>query len=106
READNYFLVGVVDWKNVGGKWLASNSAVLLNPAGQRIYSYDKIHLLPFGEYVPLRGWLTFAKRLTADISDFTPGSIYSVGQIPQGKFGAFICYEAIDRTRREIRNV
>jgi apolipoprotein N-acyltransferase len=96
READNYFLVGVVDWKNVGGKWLASNSAVLLNPAGQRIYSYDKIHLLPFGEYVPLRGWLTFAKRLTADISDFTPGSTYSVGQIPQGKFGAFICYEAI----------
>jgi apolipoprotein N-acyltransferase len=96
READNYFLVGVVDWKNIGGKWLASNSAVLLNPAGQRIYSYDKIHLLPFGEYVPLRGWLTFAKRLTADISDFTPGSTYSVGQIPQGKFGAFICYEAI----------
>jgi apolipoprotein N-acyltransferase len=96
RDADNYFLVGVVDWKNVGGKWLASNSAVLLNPAGQRIYSYDKIHLLPFGEYVPLRGWLTFAKRLTADISDFTPGSTYSVGQIPQGKFGAFICYEAI----------
>jgi apolipoprotein N-acyltransferase len=96
RDADNYFLVGVVDWKNVGGKWLASNSAVLLNPAGQRIYSYNKIHLLPFGEYVPLRGWLTFAKRLTADISDFTPGSMYSVGQIPQGKFGAFICYEAI----------
>ena len=96
READNYFLVGVVDWKNAGGKWLASNSAVLLNPAGQRIYSYDKIHLLPFGEYVPLRGWLTFAKRLTADISDFTPGLTYSVGQIPQGKFGAFICYEAI----------
>jgi apolipoprotein N-acyltransferase len=96
RDADNYFLVGVVDWKDVGGKWLASNSAVLLNPAGQRIYSYNKIHLLPFGEYVPLRGWLTFAKRLTADISDFTPGSTYSVGQIPQGKFGAFICYEAI----------
>jgi apolipoprotein N-acyltransferase len=96
RDANNYFLVGVVDWKQGGGKVLASNSAVLLNPAGQRIYSYDKIHLLPFGEYVPLRGWLTFAKRLTADISDFTPGSRYSIAQIPQGTFGAFICYEAI----------
>jgi apolipoprotein N-acyltransferase len=96
RDANNYFLVGVVDWKQVDGKFLASNTAVLLDPTGRRIYSYDKIHLLPFGEYVPLRGWLTFAKRLTADISDFTPGSAYSIAQMPQGKFGAFICYEAI----------
>ena len=97
REAGNYFLVGVVDWKVApGGKWLAFNSAVLLNPAGERVYSYNKIHLLPFGEYVPLRGWLTFAKKLTADISDFTPGSEYSIAQLPQGKFGTFICYEAI----------
>jgi apolipoprotein N-acyltransferase len=97
REAGNYFLVGVVDWKVApGGKWLAFNSAVLLNPAGERVYSYNKIHLLPFGEYVPLRGWLTFAKKLTADISDFTPGSEYSIARLPQGKFGTFICYEAI----------
>ncbi|MFZ3215476.1 MAG: apolipoprotein N-acyltransferase [Candidatus Acidiferrales bacterium] len=97
QNSGNYFLVGVVDWKrDAAGKWLASNSAVLLNPAGQRIFGYDKIHLLPFGEYVPLRGWLTFAKKLTADISDFTPGSTYGVAQLPQGKFGVFICYEAI----------
>ena len=97
QDSGNYFLVGVVDWKrDPEGKWLASNSADLLNPQGQRIFGYDKIHLLPFGEYVPLRGWLTFAKKLTADISDFTPGSTYGVAQIPEGKFGVFICYEAI----------
>src|ERR1700693_2010630 len=97
RDSGNYFLVGVVDWKrDPEGKWLASNSADLLNPQGQRVFGYDKIHLLPFGEYVPLRGWLTFAKKLTADISDFTPGSTYAVAQLPQGKFGTFICYEAI----------
>jgi apolipoprotein N-acyltransferase len=97
REAGGYFLVGVLDWKqDPNGKWLAYNSAVLLNPEGRRVYVYDKIHLLPFGEYVPLRGWLTFAKRLTADISDFTPGTQYTVAQLPQGKFGTFICYEAI----------
>lgn len=97
QQAENYFLVGVVDWKQDSQrKWLAFNTAALLDPSGKRIFSYDKIHLLPFGEYVPLRGWLTFAKRLTADISDFTPGSVESVGELPQGKFGAFICYEAI----------
>jgi apolipoprotein N-acyltransferase len=67
-----------------------------LNPLGQRIFTYDKIHLVPFGEYVPLRQYLTFAGRLTADISDFTPGTTYSVGELPGGKFGVFICYEAI----------
>ena len=97
QNANGYFLVGVLDWKqDANRKWLAFNTAALLDPSGRRIFSYDKIHLLPFGEYVPLRGWLTFAKRLTADISDFTPGSVESVGQLPQGKFGVFICYEAI----------
>lgn len=97
QESGADFLVGVVDWKQGTDKtWLASNSAVLLDPSGRRIYTYDKIHLVPFGEYVPLRRWLTFAGRLTADISDFTPGTVYSVGQIPGGSFGTFICYEAI----------
>ena len=64
-------------------------------------FAYDKIHLVPFGEYVPLRQWLTFVGRLTADISDFTPGAAYTVGDLRYGsaseqKFGAFICYEAV----------
>lgn len=90
------FLVGVVDWKLQAGKWDASNSAVLLDPSGQRVFTYDKVHLVPFGEYVPLRRWLTFAGRLTADISDFTPGTQRNVGKLPDGTFGVFICYEAV----------
>ncbi|HLW42968.1 MAG TPA: apolipoprotein N-acyltransferase [Candidatus Acidoferrales bacterium] len=92
-----YFLVGVVDWKlGPDRQWLASNSAVLLDPAGQRAFTYDKIHLVPFGEYVPLRRWLTFAKSLTAGISDFTPGHAYAVGDLPGGRFSVFICYESV----------
>jgi apolipoprotein N-acyltransferase len=89
------FVVGVEDWKMNVPHPYATNSAVLLGPNGQRLFTYDKIHLVPFGEYVPLRKWLTFAGKLTADIGDFTPGSRYSVGSLPGGKFGAFICYEA-----------
>jgi apolipoprotein N-acyltransferase len=106
READTDFLVGVVDWKQDAQRnWIASNSAVLLDPLGRRIFTYDKIHLVPFGEYVPLRQWLTFAGRLTADISDFTPGTVYGVGHLPivetympssGAPFSVFICYEAI----------
>ena len=104
RDSGQDFLVGVVDWK-LGplGNWKAGNSAVLLDPSGKRIFTYDKVHLVPFGEYVPLRRWIKFAGRLTADISDFTPGNVYRVGTLPEGRFGTFICYEAIfpDEMRR-----
>jgi apolipoprotein N-acyltransferase len=104
RQSGDYLLIGVVDWRiGPDRQWDASNSAVLFNPAGERVYAYDKIHLVPFGEYVPLRQWIKFAGRLTADISDFTPGKKYVVGSVPGGKFGTFICYEAIFPS--EIRN-
>ena len=104
RNSSNDFLVGVVDWKlGPNRRWLASNSAVLLDPSGQRLFTYDKIHLVPFGEYVPLRKYLFFAHSLIDSIGDFTPGREYSVGQLPGGRFSVFICYEAI--FPGEIRN-
>ena len=97
RDSGQDFLVGVEDWKrNTAGKWIATNSSVLLDPSGQRVFTYDKIHLVPFGEYVPLRKWLTFAGKLTADIGDFTAGTQYDVGDFPRGTFGVFICYEGV----------
>jgi len=104
RDAGQDFLVGVEDWRrNSAGKWDATNSAVLLAASGARLFTYDKIHLVPFGEYVPLRKWLRFAGKLTADIGDFAAGTRYQVGSLPGGTFGAFICYEAIfpDEVRR-----
>ncbi len=104
QESDADFLVGAEDWKrNTAGRWIATNSAILLSSTGERIFSYDKMHLVPFGEYVPLRRYLTFAGKIVADLGDFSPGSVYGVGALPEGRFGVFICYESIfpDEVRR-----
>ena len=97
RGAGGNFLVGVVDWKPLGnGRIGANNSAALLGSSGALTFIYDKIHLVPFSEYVPWRKYLTFANGLTSVIGDFEHGSQYKVGKIPGGPFSAYICYEAI----------
>ena len=104
RGAGGGFLVGVVDWKPLAGGGIgANNSAALLDSAGALDFMYDKIHLVPFSEYVPWRKYLGFAGDITSLIGDFQHGSQYKVGRIAGGRFAVFICYEAIfqDEIRR-----
>jgi apolipoprotein N-acyltransferase len=97
RGAAGGFLVGVIDWKPLpGGGIGATNSAALLDSSGSLNFIYDKIHLVPFSEYVPWRNALSFAGSLTGLIGDFQPGSQYKVGHLPGGPFSVYICYEAI----------
>lgn len=107
RESQSSFLLGVVHWRSSGDRVQAFNSAALLDPAGRQSFVYDKIHLVPFSEYIPWRNWLWFASDLTALISDFSSGTEYSVGQLGGGRFSVFICYEAIfpDQVRRYVQN-
>ena len=97
REAGGGFLVGVIDSKPLdNGQSGANNSAALLSQDGTLDFMYDKIHLVPFSEYVPWRNWFFFAKGLTGLIGDFQHGTQYKVGHISGGPFSVFICYEAI----------
>jgi apolipoprotein N-acyltransferase len=72
------------------------NSAALVSPNGEWTARYDKIHLVPFGEYVPFKNWLSFAGGLTKEVGDFSRG--VSRAPLPAGdqKLGVFICYESI----------
>lgn len=107
KTAQAWMIVG-----NVGAERLSStaqpateifNSAALINPAGEWVARYDKVHLVPFGEYVPFRQWLGFAGGLTKEVGDFTGGQLRQPMQAGEEKLGVFICYESIfpDEVRR-----
>jgi apolipoprotein N-acyltransferase len=74
--------------------------AKLLSPEGRVTARYRKIHLVPFGEYVPLQRLFTFggrfAAKLVQEVSDFSPGSEAVTGDVDGHRVGGFICYEAI----------
>jgi apolipoprotein N-acyltransferase len=74
----------------------AYNSALLINEEGRVISQYDKIRLMPFGEYVPLPQWLPGASLISGLVGDFTPGDKYTL--MPFGarrRAGVFICIES-----------
>jgi apolipoprotein N-acyltransferase len=92
RKLGAYFVLGYID--AVGEK--PSNSAGLLTPQGDQIARYDKMHLVPFGEYVPLKKFLFFADSLTKEVGEFVPGSDYIVSGMDGHKISTIICYESI----------
>jgi apolipoprotein N-acyltransferase len=82
------------------------NSAVLVAPTGEWTARYDKIHLVPFGEYVPFRELFSFAGKLTREVGDFSPGFDRHPLDVGSMKLGVFICYESIfpDEVRQFAR--
>jgi apolipoprotein N-acyltransferase len=71
------------------------NSALFVNEQGQLISQYDKIRLMPFGEYVPLPRWMPGANLITAIVGDFTAGDKFSLMPVGQTRAGVFICVES-----------
>ncbi len=72
------------------------NSMVFLRPDGLLSGRYDKIHLVPFGEYVPGARWLSLVRPLVKEVSSFSAGDQIFVADLGGVRIGGFICYEAI----------
>ena len=102
RKLGAYFLVGYVDAVGEG----PSNSAGLLDPKGDQVSRYDKMHLVPFGEYVPFKRLLFFAESLTRQVGDFVPGTEYTIASLDGHGISTAICYESIfpDLVRRFVK--
>jgi apolipoprotein N-acyltransferase len=72
------------------------NSAVLVSPNGEWAGRYDKVHLVPFGEYLPFPQLFAFAGGLTKEVGEFGRGSSRAPLNAGNNPLGVFICYESV----------
>ncbi|MBS1126479.1 MAG: lnt [Nitrospirae bacterium] len=97
KTLSTYLLFGsVLTKKTSADQQFLTNSVLLLDKEGKISYRYDKIHMVPFGEYVPLRSVLFFIDKLVAGIGDYLPGNQYIKAETKFGGFASLICYEII----------
>jgi len=100
RQANTWVLVGSVGTRNASASpdhtARIFNSAALANPIGEWVSRYDKVHLVPFGEYVPFKRLFAFAGGLTKEVGDFSHGTSRAPLEANGSKLGVFICYESI----------
>ena len=72
------------------------NSAYLVDPTGKVVGKYDKVHLVPYGEYVPLKRFFPFLGKIVEAVGDFDSGEKGQVLSLGNEKIGMLICFEAI----------
>lgn len=91
RSLDLHVLLGVVAHNREGAPL---NSALLVGPAGAPLARYDKVNLVPFGEFVP---WpFGFVQKISTETGDFHPGARIAVPPLGGHRIGTFICYESV----------
>lgn len=93
---DSYLLVGSPAYQQADAQsYRYYNSAFLLSPQGEELGRSDKVHLVPFGEYVPLGNLLGFVNKLVVGVGDFSAGTVTPLS-LNGHRLGVLICYEAI----------
>ncbi|HEV3220355.1 MAG TPA: apolipoprotein N-acyltransferase [Candidatus Acidoferrales bacterium] len=98
KQTRDGFLSGEIEERVKPGEgWQYFNSAVLHDPEGRETFLYDKIHLVPFSEYVPWASWFKVVQSITLEVGNFQQGTEFRVGTFPDGRrFCVYICYEAV----------
>ena len=110
RSTDSYIVVGSMGIDHTGDPMRPPdiyNSAALVAPDGAWVQRYDKIHLVPFGEFIPFEKLIAFAKPLTHDIGTFARGTQRNPLKVNGLRLGTFICYESVfpNEVREFARN-
>ena len=111
REAQTWVVAGSLGTRNASQSPQQAtevyNSASLISPGGDWVARYDKVHLVPFGEYVPFRRLFFFAGGLTKNVGDFSRGDSRAPLEADGSKLGVFVCYESIfpDEVRQFAAN-
>lgn len=110
RDANSYVIAGSIAYaetRDAEGHPQLLNSALVIDPQGKEIGRYDKIHLVPFGEYVPFKSLLFFADKLVREVGDFARGTQRKVFDLNGTRVGVVICYESVfpDEVRQFAAN-
>jgi len=96
KESRAYLLFGAPAWELTPQGETFFNRAYMLSPQGEVVGYYDKAHLVPYGEYVPLKRYLPFLGKMVSMVGDFAEGPVGKVVDLPEGPVGPLICYESI----------
>ena len=92
RERNVWLLLGSIGLGASDDEYY--NSVYAVSPAAVQPWRYDKVHLVPFGEYVPLAGRFAALRALVREVGSFTPGTSLMPLPGPAGPTGVAVCYE------------
>jgi len=100
RETQSWVVTGAIGSMSANLSGAATsevfNSAALISPSGNWTARYDKMHLVPFGEYLPFPWLFSFAGGLTKEVGEFRAGTSRAPLDAGGERLGVFICYESV----------